>query len=449
MLPRRLAVSSEPAIATPSAWPTCRLVEAMPDATPACPAGMPDTAALVIWPLTMPTPTPKSTNIISTCPLPVAVLSCDIAAALRVSAAPPSISGTRALPRLPAIRVASGGQTAMAAAAGSMRTAACSADRPRPSCRYRVLRKRKPPRHANVHRPLTAEPANGRLPKNRGSISGSSRRSSQATRRHSVTAASANRPRISADRQPTPGPSMIAYVSDPSMTITSTWPTGSCLRGRDARDSGTNSAVSTMAASPTGTLTQKIQRQPTEPTSTPPSTGPRAMATPNTLTHTPIARARCAWSVNVAEMIETATGLSIDPPTACSTRKPTSQPSDGATPHSAEPMEKTASPIWKTRRRPIRSAVDPANMSRVASGSVKASTVHCRPDTGVCSPLPMAGRAMFTIVFSSPMMNRLRQQMARTSTRRRRLSSGKDHLTTPRVIKLRALARSLHSLTGQ
>jgi hypothetical protein len=181
-----------------------------------------------------------------------------------------------------------------------------------------------------------------------------------------------------------------------------------------------------MAASPTGTLTQKIQRQPTEPISTPPITGPRAMLTPNTLTQMPIARSRAARLVNTLEMIDTATGLSIEPPTACSTRKATSQPSDGATPHSAEPREKTASPTWKTRRRPIRSAVEPANMSRLASASVKPSTVHCRPETGVCRPLPMAGRAMFTIVLSSPTRNRLRQQMASTSARRPRPSSGRE-----------------------
>jgi hypothetical protein len=208
--PCRFAVSSEPAIATPSAWPTWRLVEAMLEATPACPGGMPATAAFVIWPLTMPIPTPKSANVMSSYPPPDLASSCDIAAELSVSAAPPITSGTRALPRLVAIRVARGGQIAMAAAAGSMRRPACSAGKPRTSCRYRVLRKRKPPRQANVHTALTAEPANGGLRKNLGSMSGSARRSSQATRRPSATPVTMNRPRISGERQPAPGPSMIA-----------------------------------------------------------------------------------------------------------------------------------------------------------------------------------------------------------------------------------------------
>src|SRR5579875_2722861 len=73
-----------------------------------------------------------------------------------------------------------------------------------------------------------------------------------------------------------------------------TWPTGSGRRCRSARDSGTNSAVRTTAAIPTGMLTQKMPRQPTESTSAPPTIGPSAMLMPKTPPHTPIARARAA-----------------------------------------------------------------------------------------------------------------------------------------------------------
>jgi CRP/FNR family transcriptional regulator, cyclic AMP receptor protein len=44
-LPCRLAARIEPVTATPSDWPTCRLVDAMLDATPAWVTGMPDAAA--------------------------------------------------------------------------------------------------------------------------------------------------------------------------------------------------------------------------------------------------------------------------------------------------------------------------------------------------------------------------------------------------------------------
>ena len=69
-------------------------------------------------------------------------------------------------------------------------------------------------------------------------------------------------------------------------------------------------------------------------------------------------------------MIDIATGLSIEPPIACTTRAAISIPSDGASAQSSEPSENSASPHWKTRRRPSRSAIDPDSISRLASTSV-------------------------------------------------------------------------------
>jgi hypothetical protein len=88
-------------------------------------------------------------------------------------------------------------------------------------------------------------------------------------------------------------------------------------------------------------LTQKIARQPTEAIRAPPTIGPSLM--PNTLPQIPIARARSAASVKVLLTIDSATGLSIDPPIACSTRNATSQSSPGARLHSREPIRKLAS----------------------------------------------------------------------------------------------------------
>ena len=53
--------TAAPTTATPSDWPTWRLVEAMAAATPAWERGMPDTAVLVIGAFTMPVPIPKIT----------------------------------------------------------------------------------------------------------------------------------------------------------------------------------------------------------------------------------------------------------------------------------------------------------------------------------------------------------------------------------------------------
>ena len=57
---------------------------------------------------------------------------------------------------------------------------------------------------------------------------------------------------------------------------------------------------------------------------------------PTTAPQAPIARARSRGSVNTLVMIDMATGLSIEPPTACSMRAAISQPSVGARLHSSD-----------------------------------------------------------------------------------------------------------------
>ena len=163
---------------------------------------------------------------------------------------------------------------------------------------------------------------------------------------------------------------MIAYVSDASITITSTCPTGSRRRGRGARDSGTKRIVSASASRPTGMLIQKIDRQPTDCTSAPPTTGPSARLTPTVAPHMPIACARSRGSVKTLRMIDIATGLSIDPPTPWSMRKAISQPRLGARLQSSEPSVNSTRPSWNTRRRPKRSPIEPDSISRLASTSV-------------------------------------------------------------------------------
>ena len=153
----------------------------------------------------------------------------------------------------------------------------------------------------------------------------------------------------------------------------------------------------------------------------PPTTGPRAMLSPNTAPHAPIAWARSRGSSNTLRMIDIATGLSIEPPIACTTRAAIRNPRLGAMPHSSEPIENTARPTWNTSRRPIRSAVDPASISRLASTSVYAEIVHCNPETEACSARWIEGSATLTIVVSRPTISRLIQQMPRTRRRLWRL----------------------------
>jgi hypothetical protein len=80
----------------------------------------------------------------------------------------------------------------------------------------------------------------------------------------------------------------------------------------------------------------------------------------------PMARARARGSVKTLVMIDIATGLSIEPPSACTIRNATSHPTDGARLHSSDPPTKIARPVWKVRRRPTRSAVEPDSSRKLA-----------------------------------------------------------------------------------
>ena len=175
---------------------------------------------------------------------------------------------------------------------------------------------------------------------------------------------------MTGDAHPMAGPSMMPYVKVARNANTSTWPTTSIRRGAAARDSGTNSAVSTSATTPTGMLIQKIARQPIESMSAPPTTGPSARLIPTTPPQMPMAWARSRGSVKTFVMIDIATGLSMLPPTAWTIRNAISQPRPGARLHSNDPSVKTTRPVWNVRRRPIRSPVEPESSNRLASTNV-------------------------------------------------------------------------------
>ena len=98
--------------------------------------------------------------------------------------------------------------------------------------------------------------------------------------------------------------------------------------------------------------------------------GPSAIEMPTTAPQNPSARARSTRPVNTCEMIDSATGLSIEPPIAWMKRAAISMLMPGARLHSSDPATKTASPIWNTRRRPKRSPAAPDSINRDASTSV-------------------------------------------------------------------------------
>ena len=81
---------------------------------------------------------------------------------------------------------------------------------------------------------------------------------------------------------------------------------------------------------------------------------------------TPTACARSRGSVNVLVMIDTATGLSIAPPTACTARNATSTVTLEARLDTSDPAENTARPATSRRLRPHRSPVEPNSIIRPA-----------------------------------------------------------------------------------
>src|ERR1700761_665970 len=166
-----------PARATPSAAPICLLVEATAAARPACALVMPDTAVLVMGAFTMPKPIPKITYVSSNIGSGVAAVNCVMINALMTVAAPETSSGG-CVPYAPTNRPESGEQRMVASASGMVHRPVWKADKPRTSCKYSVLRNRKPENAEKLHTAINVALLKGALRKNRISISGSWRRGS-------------------------------------------------------------------------------------------------------------------------------------------------------------------------------------------------------------------------------------------------------------------------------
>jgi hypothetical protein len=160
--------------------------------------------------------------------------------------------------------------------------------------------------------------------------------------------------------------------------------------------------------------------------------GPNACDRPVIELNTPMARARSAGPGKVVATIAAATGLSMVPPAACSTRAAISQPMLGARPHSSDPSPKVANPSRKTRRRPQRSAAEPASTRKAASTTTYASTVHCRPDTEACRSRRIEGSATLTAAMSITTTTTLVQQIA--SVRCGRSTAADGQPSTPVVV---------------
>ena len=172
--PARFPARIEPVTAMPRHCPICRLVEAVPEATPAWDTGMPDTAVYVMGALTRPPPMPNTTNATASAARPEVAVSRDSSTPPAASPRPAASMGSRA-PRRARIRLDTTAPSATMLAIGSRYKPALTADRARTSCRYSVARKRKPPMAAVALIAVRTDPANGALRKNLGSSTGSVR----------------------------------------------------------------------------------------------------------------------------------------------------------------------------------------------------------------------------------------------------------------------------------
>ena len=116
-------------------------------------------------------------------------------------------------------------------------------------------------------------------------------------------------------------------------------------------DSGTQREEMSSTATATGRFMRKMSRHETALISQPPSSGPKAMATPLKPDQAPMARERSAGTKEACKMARLP-GVSRAAPTPCSPRAATRVAALGATPHSSEAMANQAVPTWKTARRP-------------------------------------------------------------------------------------------------
>ena len=172
------------------------------------------------------------------------------------------------------------------------------------------------------------------------------------------------------------------------------------VRRPGARLSTSTRLESSTVAIPIGMFTRNTSRQLEAATSTPPSDGPMpAEAAAIALqSATPCARRgpgkACSTSASEA-------GTTIAAPSAWSTRKTTSRPSEGAIAHSSDAAVKMITPHSNRRLRPSRSAMRPAATRNAANTMLYAFRTHetlAKSASG--NDFWMSGNATFTIVAS-------------------------------------------------
>ncbi len=116
---------------------------------------------------------------------------------------------------------------------------------------------------------------------------------------------------------------------------------------------------------PTGMLTKKMARQPSDEIRTPPITGPLTIPTETVVPIQPSALPRSFTGKASTRMAAPRARMSTDP-MACTTRNPISQETSGAIPQSADPRVNTTMPAMNSFFLPTTSPRRPMPIVSVA-----------------------------------------------------------------------------------
>src|SRR3954470_8733401 len=212
-------------------------------------------------------------------------------------------------------------------------------------------------------------------------------------------------PIVLAEPQPYVPLWVIAYTSDTSPAVTSTAPSASNDFMDVSRLSCRRRGARKNAATPTGTLTKKIQDQLSTSVRTPPSRTPAAAPKPPTAPQTPSATLRSRPSEKVVVRMDSAAGEMIAAPSPWSERAAIKDPSDQARPASSEARVKTTMPTRNSRRRPSRSAARPPRSRKPPKNRAYALITHWRFSWENPRSILIEGNATFTIAMSRTTMN--------------------------------------------
>src|SRR3954468_3458177 len=253
---------------------------------------------------------------------------------------------------------------------------------------------------AEIANAVSCAPVKDGLRNSAGGSIGARLRNCTATNAASERTATASRVEISVLDQPLSFPRSRAVTIASSPLMSSVWPAQSIGRLCCSRPSWMRRTTAS-AARPIGTLRKKMARQSSQLVSTPPTSGPTANEAPIVAPYAANALPREAGSGKASRMSANDVANMMAAPTPCAARNASRVAIDGAAPHAADMAVKRTRPMANVRRRPRRSASEPAVSTVAARATVYASRIHWMLWKPACRSRAMLGTAVFTTAMSS------------------------------------------------